>query len=136
MLEKRKVAPTAPTTAPTAGQATAPMLHRQAPAPAPSPAQSKAQPKKELKAAEPARAFDMESRELGNQRKAASDSISESALPPAPEMWLKQIQALLEAGKKAEATAELAKFIEQYPDYPLPKELHSLQKEQATPPAQ
>lgn len=39
----------------------------------------------------------------------------------APEQWLAEIEALRKAGKHAEADAELEKFRQRYPDYPLDK---------------
>ena len=39
-----------------------------------------------------------------------------------PEQWLVEIEALRKAGKHAEADAELAKFRQHYPDYPLGKQ--------------
>lgn len=36
-----------------------------------------------------------------------------------PETWLAEIEALRKAGKHAEADAELAKFRQRYPDYPI-----------------
>ncbi len=39
-----------------------------------------------------------------------------------PEQWLVEIEALRKAGKHAEADAELAKFRQRYPDYPLGKQ--------------
>ncbi len=47
----------------------------------------------------------------------------EVAIPPkkSPEAWLAEIEALRKAGKHAEADAELEKFRQRYPDYPLDK---------------
>jgi hypothetical protein len=49
----------------------------------------------------------------------------EVVIPPkarTPEVWLAEIEALRKAGKHAEADAELAKFRQRYPDYPLGKQ--------------
>ncbi len=45
----------------------------------------------------------------------------EAVIPPtkSPEVWLAEIGALRKAGKHAEADAELEKFRQRYPDYPL-----------------
>ncbi|MEK7191231.1 MAG: hypothetical protein AAB153_02935 [Pseudomonadota bacterium] len=48
----------------------------------------------------------------------------EVVIPPKKslETWLAEIEALRKAGKHAEADAELAKFRQRYPDYPLGKQ--------------
>ena len=48
----------------------------------------------------------------------------EVVIPPkkSPGAWLAEIEALRKAGKHAEADAELAKFRQRYPDYPLGKQ--------------
>ena len=48
----------------------------------------------------------------------------EVVIPPkkSPEAWLAEIEALRKAGKHAEADAELAKFRQRYPGYPLGKQ--------------
>jgi hypothetical protein len=48
----------------------------------------------------------------------------EVVIPPkkSPEDWLAEIEALRKAGKHAEADAELTKFRQRYPDYPLSKQ--------------
>lgn len=45
----------------------------------------------------------------------------EVVIPPkkSPETWLAEIDALRKAGKHIEADAELAKFRQRYPDYPI-----------------
>jgi hypothetical protein len=45
----------------------------------------------------------------------------EVVIPPkkSPETWLAEIEVLRKAGKHAEADAELAKFRQRYPDYPM-----------------
>lgn len=45
----------------------------------------------------------------------------EVVIPPkkSPETWLAEIEALRKVGKHAEADAELAKFRQRYPDYPV-----------------
>lgn len=47
----------------------------------------------------------------------------EVVIPPkkSPEAWLAEIEALRKTGKHAEADAELEKFRQRYPDYPLDK---------------
>lgn len=48
----------------------------------------------------------------------------EVVIPPKkpPEAWLAEIEALRKVGRHAEADAELAKFRQRYPDFPLDKQ--------------
>lgn len=43
----------------------------------------------------------------------------EAPVAKSPEQWLAEIEALRKAGKHIEADAELAKFRQRYPDYPI-----------------
>jgi len=50
----------------------------------------------------------------------------EADTPPAPDVWLEQIEDLLESGNSGDAREELQRFRESYPDYEVPERLVDL----------
>lgn len=67
--------------------------------------------------------------EMGRSLEKAVPRLAPDELPQAaetPELWLTRIRELLSAGRRAEAKAQLAALLRQYPDYPIPEELREL----------
>ena len=48
--------------------------------------------------------------------------------PAVRDAWMQRIRALIDSGDRVRARASLHEFVRRYPTYPLPEDLHALER--------